>query len=107
MQRNNTNLEPLDKWLAIYLLLPRIQTIFGFISALSMRSPKIKSLGISIFEKLEKIVESNHLANRVRKKAAILNCCCLDFNYIHYFYNALNVSSTDLVEVNVFIGQTR
>ena len=43
--------------------------VFAVLFALSMHSPKIRSiLGISIFKKSEMTVESNRSADRVRKK---------------------------------------
>ena len=57
--------------------------MYGVINALSMCSPKIKSLyvfGISIFEKWNGTVESNRSADQVRKKRPPSYFACrLDF----------------------------
>ena len=58
-------------------------------------------LGISIFEKMEKTVQSNRSVYRVRKKDRhpIFSVATWNSNFILYFYNALDVSSpkTELI----------
>ena len=69
---------------------------------------QVVTLGINIFEKLEQTVQSNHSADRVRKKRppAYFAIAAWTSNFILYFYNALDVSSpkngVDLVEVRIF-----
>ena len=54
---------------------------------------QIVILGISIIEKSKKTVESNHLADRVRKKRLSSYFAVATRTSNFYFYNALDVSS--------------
>ena len=54
-----------------------------------------RQLDISIFEKSEKTIQSNHSADQVRKKRPppYFAIVAWTLNFIIYFYNALDVSS--------------
>ena len=62
---------------------------------------KVVILGISIFEKSKKTIESDRLADRVRIKRlpSYFAVAAWTSNFILYFYNALDV---DHVEVSIF-----